>query len=91
MLLDRNRHKGTRLRRIRFAALAAVVILLGLASARTPGFFAFAAPQAIIPETVKPSPAPVLSAQVGPRLAVTAPPPAVPAIAWGFQESRSSA
>jgi hypothetical protein len=71
MLLDRTRHRGARLLGMRFAALAAGIILLGLASAKTPGLFAFAVPQKTIPDTVARSysnatrPASVMMARCG--------------------------
>ena len=86
MLLDQSRHKGARLLGTRFAVLAAGIILLGLGSARAPGFFAFAAPQKTIPDTVTPSykdaapPAPVMLAQVRQRPVAPAHVPETPAI-----------
>jgi hypothetical protein len=90
MLLDRTRHKGPRVLGMRFAVLAAGVILLGLASAKTPGLFAFAAPQKTIADTVTqayskarrsaPVSAPVMMAQVRQRPVTPPPSPEVPAM-----------
>lgn len=79
MLLDRTRHKGARVLGMRFAVLAAGIILLGLAFAKTPRLAAFAAPQKTISDRVTPSysnatrPAPVMMAQVRQRPAAAKP------------------
>jgi beta-lactamase regulating signal transducer with metallopeptidase domain len=55
MLLNRTRHAGTRLLRVRFAALLTSVGLLAFASAKTPALFEFPAAQKPVVSTITPS------------------------------------
>jgi len=45
MLLDKSRHKGTRLLKIRLSFMVAALIVMAFVAARTPGIIAFAAAQ----------------------------------------------
>ncbi len=47
MLLDKTRHKGTRLLKIRFLLMAAVLLALAVVAVRTPGLIAFAAADSV--------------------------------------------
>lgn len=70
MLLNRTRHTGARLLRMRFVVLAASVVLLAFASAKTPGLFELTAAQEPLAIQVTPlsgntpRPTPLLISQV---------------------------
>jgi tetratricopeptide (TPR) repeat protein len=55
MLLNRTRHAGTRLLRVRFAVLLTSVGLLAFASAKTPALFEFPVAQKPVVSTITPS------------------------------------
>ena len=79
MLLDKTRHKGTRLLRTRLLFMVAALIALAFVAVRTPGMIAFAAaPEASFMDQVPVPPEPPLPPEP-PALPETPEPPAPPA------------
>ena len=85
-LLDKSRHTGTRLLKVRLGAMVAVLVAAAWTVGRTPGLVAFAMPQSVVPITVvpqsQPPVAPVVAAPAPAAAMVPSQPstqPAVPA------------
>jgi Ca-activated chloride channel family protein len=71
MLLDKNRHTGTHLLKVRLAAISAAMAALACVAARAPLLVAFAAPPAQIPARPTPPPAVPLPPQITQRRTIT--------------------
>jgi beta-lactamase regulating signal transducer with metallopeptidase domain len=78
MLLDKTRHKGTRLLKIRFLLMAAALVALAAVAVRTPGLIAFAAADSVYDQDPV-APLPPLSPE--PPLAPLPPEPPLPPVA----------
>jgi len=90
MLLDKTRHKGTRLLKVRLLLIAAGLLALAIVAARTPGLIAFAASDSFYDqEPAPPEPAAPPAAPEPPSPAAPSAPPAPPAPQSDSHNSRS--
>jgi beta-lactamase regulating signal transducer with metallopeptidase domain len=100
MLLDKSRHKGTRLLKIRLSLMVAALIVLAFVAARTPGIVAFAAagqdsfvdraPVPPEPPSTPETPAVPESPAVPEIPAAPPAPPEIPQSIWSEHNNRTS-
>jgi beta-lactamase regulating signal transducer with metallopeptidase domain len=97
MLLDKSRHKGTRLLKIRLGLMVAALLLLTVVAVRSPGIVAFAdsaydqAPEPPAPPSPPEAPVPLVPAvpAAAPVVLVPPAPPEPPQSTWSEHNNRT--